>query len=121
MTPFLELDELRTAFLSQPQLVMRGTFAVLEKQKSLKRCKHLIEAWSTQRLETLENCIAKLIEEEDSNTTDSSNMESRVMEMFESLNIDALKFQELYYAERKHILFLDSQRCSTYNEASSSS
>ena len=43
-------------------------------------------------------------------------MELRIEKMFEQLNIEALRFQELYYAERKHILYLDQQRCSINNQ-----
>ena len=38
-------------------------------------------------------------------------MEVKIEEMFEKLNLEALKFQDLYYAERKHMDFLDKQRC----------
>ena len=107
----LEANELRLATLSDPKSLIRGALAALEKQKSLKRCRHLIDAWSSQRLQTLENCIASLIVQEKSEPSDSSDMEQRVINMFEDLNNDAINFQQLYYAERKHILNLDQQRC----------
>ena len=62
-------------------------------------------------MQTLENCIASLIVQESSDPTNSSDMEEQVIKMFEDLNNDAINFQELYYAERKHILHLDQQRC----------
>ena len=37
-------------------------------------------------------------------------METRIDAMFTDLNCDALRFQELYYNERKHIAHLDDQR-----------
>jgi len=111
LTPLLEANELRLATLSDPESLIRGALAALEKQKSLKRCRHLIEAWSSQRLETLENCIASLIVQENSEPSNSSDMEQKVISMFEDLNNDAINFQQLYYAERKHILNLDQQRC----------
>ncbi len=111
LTPFLEANELRLATLSDPDSFIRGALAALEKQKSLKRCRHLIDAWSTQRLQTLENCIASLIVQENSDPSDSNDMEQKVINMFEELNNDAINFQQLYYAERKHILNLDQQRC----------
>jgi len=111
LTPFLEANELRLATLSDPDSFIRGALAALEKQKSLKRCRHLIDAWSTQRLQTLENCIASLIVQENSEPSDSNDMEQKVINMFEELNNDAINFQQLYYAERKHILNLDQQRC----------
>ena len=112
LTPLLEANELRLATLSQPESEIRGALAVIEKQKSLKRCRHLIEAWSTQRLQTLENCIASLIIQEQADPNNSSDMEQRVVTMFKELNTDAINFQQLYYAERKHILTLDQDRCS---------
>ncbi|AIQ97051.1 DNA primase [Prochlorococcus sp. MIT 0801] len=111
LTPFLEANELRLATLIDPESFIRGALAALEKQKSLKRCRHLIDAWSTQRLQTLENCIASLIVRENSEPSDSTDMEQKVINMFEELNNDAINFQQLYYAERKHILNLDQQRC----------
>ena len=111
LTPFLEANELRLATLSDPDSFIRGALAALEKQKSLKRCRHLIDAWSTQRLQTLENCIASLIVQENSEPSDSNDMEQKVINMFEELNNDAINFQQLYYSERKHILNLDQQRC----------
>ena len=111
LTPLLEVNELRLATLSDPESLIRGALAALERQKSLKRCRHLIDAWSTQRLQTLENCIASLIVEENNQPDDSSDMEEKVINMFEDLNNDAINFQQLYYAERKHILNLDQQRC----------
>ena len=112
LTPFLEVNELRKATLSEPEPEIRGALAVLEKQKSIKRCRHLIDAWSSQRLQTLENCIASLIVKDNSDPSNSSDMEERVIKMFEELNNDAINFQQLYYAERKNILHLDQQRCS---------
>jgi len=111
LTLFLEANEFRKATLCEPESEIRGALAVLEKQKSLKRCRHLIEAWSSQRLQTLENCIASLIVQENSDPSNTLDMEERVIKMFEELNNDAISFQELYYAERQHILNLDQQRC----------
>ena len=111
LTPLLETNELRLATLTEPESEIRGALAALERQKSLKRCRHLIEAWSTQRLQTLENCIASLIVQENNSPINTSDMEQRVISMFNELNNDAINFQQLYYAERKHILHLDQQRC----------
>ena len=111
LTPLLEADEFKLAILGEPALEIKGALAVLEKQRSLKRCRHLIEAWSSQRLQTLENCIAALIKEEKVESNDSSDMEERVIKMFQELNNDAISFQQMYYAERKNISHLDQQRC----------
>ena len=82
----------------------------------MKRCRHLIEAWSGQRIETLEKCISSLIEEERKFPEESFDMEQRIDQMFQELNSDALHFQNLYYSERKHILHLDQQRCAGYGK-----
>ncbi|KZR64116.1 DNA primase [Prochlorococcus sp. MIT 1306] len=115
LTPLLEPGEVHLAAMAKPLLQLRGTAAALERQKSLKRCRHLLEAWGGQRLETLERCIAALIEEERQQPTESVDMEMRIEAMFEELNSDALRFQELYYSERKHIGHLDQQRCGGFS------
>jgi DNA primase len=114
LTPLLEPGEVQLAALAEPMLHLRGTAAALERQKSLKRCRHLLEAWSGQRLETLEKCISALIEEERQQPDESFDMEKRIDQMFQDLNSDALHFQDLYYSERKHILHLDQQRCAGF-------
>ena len=116
LTPLLEPAELQRLALARPMDVLRGTAAILERQKSHKRCRHLLEAWGGQRLETLERCIASLIanEQEQTATAEGVDMEGRIQEMFEQLNADALRLQELYYSERKHIQHLDQQRCAGY-------
>ena len=123
LTPLLEPNELQRMALSQPLLQLRGAAAALERQKSLKRCRHLLDAWSSQRLETLERCISRLLEEErqEAQATASglaplSDMEVRIEALFAELNGDALRFQELYYNERKHLEHLDFQRRAAYGE-----
>tara|TARA_Y100001968_G_scaffold255698_1_gene241909 strand:+ start:8484 stop:10538 length:2055 start_codon:yes stop_codon:yes gene_type:complete len=114
ITPLLQPGEFQMASMSQPIELLRGAAAVLERQKSLKRCRHLIESWSSQRLKTLEECIAYLIENEQNDPSGSSEMQIQIDQMFSKLNVDALNFQELYYSERKHILYLDQQRCTGF-------
>ncbi|MEB3276743.1 MAG: DNA primase [Cyanobacteriota bacterium] len=126
LTPLLEPSEVQRAGLAQPQLQLRGAAAVLERQKSLKRCRHLLDAWSSQRLETLERCIARLLDNgHDSGgqaTSGPSNpgldMEARIEALFAELNRDALQFQTLYYSERKHVEHLDNQRRARLQEVS---
>jgi DNA primase len=119
LTPLLEPDELQRVALARPMDQLRGTAAMLERQKSHKRCRHLLEAWTGQRLQTLERCIAVLIEEEKDEQSAAAvevevDMEQRIHTMFEDLNAEALRFQELYYSERRHIQHLDQQRCAGY-------
>ena len=119
LTPLLEPDELQRVALARPMDQLRGTAAMLERQKSHKRCRHLLEAWTGQRLQTLERCIAVLIEQEKDEQSSPAvemevDMEQRIHAMFEDLNAEALRFQELYYTERRHIQHLDQQRCAGY-------
>jgi len=125
LTPLLEPDELQRVALARPMDQLRGTAAMLERQKSHKRCRHLLEAWTGQRLQTLERCIAVLIEQEKDEQSVPAvevevDMEQRIHVMFEDLNAEALRFQELYYSERRHIQHLDQQRCAGYASQSSS-
>jgi DNA primase len=43
-------------------------------------------------------------------------MESRIESLFTDLNGDALRFQDLYYNERRYLTELDSRRCAGYEE-----
>ena len=117
LTPLLEPGELQRVALAEPLEQLRGIAALLERQKSLKRCRHLLEAWGGQRLQTLESCIAVLIDQEASSDQASVDMEVRIQALFDDLNRDALRYQELYYTERKHIGHLDQQRCASYTVA----
>ena len=114
LTSLLEPGELERLSLAQPLEQLRGTTALLERQKSLKRCRHLLEAWAGQRLQTLEACIATLIAQDPSDP--AIDMEQRIQALFDDLNRDALRYQDLYYTERKHIGHLDQQRCSGFGE-----
>jgi len=108
---FVNPNELFLTLLSNPKDNLLGTLSLLEKYNSLKRCRHLIESWGSQRLKTLENCISILI---DNPSSASSNTNKEIDDLFKDLNSDAIKFQELYYLERQHINFLDKQRCGNF-------
>lgn len=120
LTPLIEPSELQQLQLGQPQLQLRGALASLERQRSLKRCRHLLDAWSSQRLETLERCIARLLQlersEEDAGLVPVGDMEGRIEQLFAELNSDALRFQELYYNERRYLEALDARRRAGYAE-----
>jgi competence CoiA-like predicted nuclease len=76
--------------------------------------------WSAQRRRSCSfSCIAVLIEQEKNEQSASAvemdvDLEQRIRTMFEDLNAEALRFQELYYSERRHIQHLDQQRCAGY-------
>jgi len=108
---FINPNELLLTTLISPKENLLGTLSLLERYKSLKRCRHLIESWGSQRLKTLENCISILI---DNASSESLNKNREIDDLFNDLNADAIKFQELYYSERQHISFLDKQRCGNF-------
>ena len=108
---FINPNEILLATLTNSKRNLLGNLSLLERYKSLKRCRHLIESWSSQRLNTLENCISILIDRNSSQASDSS---IEIDDLFKDLNSDALKFQNLYYLERQHIFSLDKQRCGNY-------
>jgi DNA primase len=132
LTPLLHPSEVQLLALGQPLLQLRGAAAVLERQRTLRRCRHLLDAWSAQRLDTLETCIARLLgEEADPSSCDPSPgdaraagvlataglaMEARVDALFAELNGDALRFQEAYYSERRYLGELDRLRCTAIDE-----
>ena len=109
---FINPDELFLTTLKNSKHNLLGTLSLLERYKSLKRCRHLIESWGSQRLKTLENCISILI---DNSSLEPSDSNKEIEDVFKELNSDAIKFQELYYLEREHINFLDKQRCGNFS------
>ena len=108
---FINPNELFLTMLKSPKDNLLGSLSLLERYKSLKRCRHLIESWGSQRLKTLENCISILIS---NSSLDSSDSNKEIDDLFNDLNSDAIKFQELYYLERKHMFLLDKQRCGNF-------
>jgi DNA primase len=127
LTPLLEPTDVQRLSLHQPELQLRGATASLERQRTLKRCRHLLDAWGSQRLATLEQCIAQLLAEPGAGPTPPGaalaapaapllDMEGRIEQLFLSLNADALRFQEAYYSERRYLDALDLRRRAGYEE-----
>ena len=118
LTPLLWPNEVQRLTLAHPLLQLRGSTATLERLASEKRCRHLLDAWKAQRLETLEQCIARLLQDETAaaDLPPLLDMELRIEALFASLNGDALRFQEAYYSERRYIGELDQRRCADYGE-----
>jgi DNA primase len=145
----LEPSDVQRLSLGQPELQLRGATASMERQRTLKRCRHLLDAWSAQRLATLEHCIAQLLEASaitappapsagtvslvspapavvpgstalqplaDLHPAPLLDMEEHIDQLFASLNVDALRFQEAYYSERRYLGELDQRRCAGYEE-----
>jgi DNA primase len=127
LTPLLQPSDVEALALGQPELQLRGAIASRSRLVTQNRCRHLLEAWRGQELQTLERCIARLLQAEASppQTPEpaaaapallSHDMEDRIDDLFQQLNGEALRFQEAYYRERRHLLDLDRQRCSSDEE-----
>ena len=111
LSELLEPSELQDLNLINPTQHLRGTTASLERQRVIRRCRHLIEAWGSQRLQSLEHCISLLLEVDRIQPANNDDGEQRIDLLFNELNADAIRFQELYYNERRYLTELDAQRC----------
>ncbi len=130
LLPLLQPSELQSLSLGQPMLQLRGAVAVRARLATEKRCRHLLDAWKAQSLRTLEQCIARLLAEGEgegqgdgqggpasgSASAPLLDMEPRIDALFAELNADALRFQDAYYSERRHLAELDQRRCASYDE-----
>ena len=52
-----------------------------------------------------------LLESDQAGGGSDQDGETRIEALFQQLNADALRFQELYYTERKYLQELDQRRC----------
>ncbi|MFN7677870.1 MAG: DNA primase [Cyanobacteriota bacterium] len=129
--PLLEPSELHRLSFQQPVLHLRAAIASRARWlTSVRRCRHLLDAWNAQRIHTLEQCLARLLEEEGAaepdgeegdpppggTTSPALDMETKLQRLFDSLNQDALRLQAEYYAERGHMQDLDQHRCAKLSE-----
>ena len=116
LTTLLEPGELQQILLERPLEQLHGTVASLERQRVLRRCRHLLDAWRSQRLQSLEACIAVLLQDEargadpQPDTSTGMVMEERIDQLFATLNAEALRFQSDYYSERRYLEALDRRR-----------
>ncbi|MEB3335282.1 MAG: DNA primase [Cyanobacteriota bacterium] len=112
--PLLEPSELQRQSFHRPLLHLRGAIASRARLASEKRCRHLLDAWNTQRVYTVEQCLARLLEQErekeSTHAGPAADMETQLQQLFETLNQDALRLQADYYAERRHLRDLDQHR-----------
>jgi DNA primase len=119
LIPLLEPGELQRLDLQNPLLHLRGAIAMRARLQAEKRCRHLLDAWRSQQLRTLEHCLGLMLErgpEPPAGLTPVVAMELRIEELFAQLNADALRFQADYYSERRHLGDLDRRRCADYAE-----
>jgi DNA primase len=119
LTPLLEPGEVRRLTLQRPLLELRGAIAVRARLQAEKRCRHLLDAWRSQQLRTLEHCLGLMLggeAEPAEGLAPVVAMELRIEDLFARLNADALRFQADYYSERRHLGELDRRRCSDHAE-----
>ena len=146
LTPLLQPSDVQRLSLAQPLLLLRGAIAMRARLAPEKRCRHLLDAWGSQRLRSLEHCLATLLQLERLGTDGEPllaseagglaadavgplspaaslpsrdptlSMELRIEALFSELNADALSFQEAYYSERRYLQDLDQRRCAGYDE-----
>jgi DNA primase len=116
--PLLEPNEIQRQSFHQPLHHLRGAIASRARLSAAKRCRHLLDAWHAERLHTLEQCLARLLEEDTGEAAAERagggapvlDMESQLQQLFDALNQDALRLQAEYYAERRHLRDLDQHR-----------
>ncbi len=93
LTALLEPSETALADLNQPLATMEAATALLERQRSIRRCRHLLDSWGAQPI--------------------AGKDEDKSHVLATQVNQDALHLQELYYTERRHMSVLDQERCGT--------
>ena len=116
LTGLLQPGEAAQVQLEQPLSTLTAAAALLERQRSLRRCRHLLKAWSVQPITTTEQCIAALLEQESATAPENhpdpkAAAEDKIHTLYLQGNQEALRLQELYYSERRHLCALDQERC----------
>lgn len=93
----LQLDETSRLDLCRPSLVIRTATASLERIACEKRCRHLLNMW-----------------EEASQALMLSDRPEPLLDTLEQeIDSEAVRFQKLFYDERRYLQELDRQRCIT--------
>ena len=116
LTTLLQPSEAVQVELGQPLPTLKAAAAKLERQRSERRGRHLLEAWSAQPIVTTEHCIATLLEQEatasqETHQDPGAAAEDKIHALHIQGNKDALHLQELYYVERRNLSALDQERC----------
>jgi DNA primase len=119
LTPLLQPGEVQRLSLERPLPELRGAIAVRSRLQAEKRCRHLLDAWRSQQLRTREHCLGRMLAataQPGDGLTPVLAMEQRIEALFGELNADALRFQEAYYSERRHLGALDERRRAGFEE-----
>ncbi|MEM8604625.1 MAG: toprim domain-containing protein, partial [Cyanobacteria bacterium P01_H01_bin.121] len=109
----LELNEKTELDILRPQLGLRQAAATLERLESEKRCRHLLDSWQAQKVQSIERCVQQLLAQDQGTVTD---LETQLQQLYQNLNTEALQFQKLFYDERQYQQTLDHQRCTSQAE-----
>jgi DNA primase len=113
LVSLLEPDEFTRLELERPSLGIRAAAATLERLESEKRCRHLLDSWQLQSIQSIERCMILLLAEDFAEDLDPSD---RIEQLYEELNQEALHFQKLFYDERQYLQNLDRQRCTSQED-----
>jgi len=97
----LQLDETAKLDILRPSLAIRTATASLERIMCEKRCRHLLKMWeeATQAILADPNKVQIL--------------DSLEQSLDAAFDVEALRFQKLFYDERRYLQELDRQRCVT--------
>lgn len=106
----LQPSEIQRVDLYRPQLGIRSAAATLERLECEKRCRHLLSSWQSHRLESLERCVAELLQ---GNFESHQSLEDQIEAHYHSLNREILDFQHRFYNEWRYLQSLNQQRCTT--------
>ena len=118
LTTLLQPSETVQVELGQPLPTLKAAAAKLERQRSERRRRHLLEALIAQPVVTPEQCITTLLEQETTAAPEThpdprAAAEDKIHALYTEGNRDALRLQELYYVERRTLSALDQERCGT--------
>ena len=93
LVALLEPDEFTRVELKRSSLEIRGAAAMLERLECEKRCRHLLNSWQLQNIQSIERCMILLLAEDFGEAIDPSD---RIEQLYEELNQETLHFQKLF-------------------------
>ena len=96
LTALLQPSEVAQVQLEQPLPTLEAAAAFLERQRSERRCRHLLQTWSAQPV---------------TSNGPGTAADDKIQALHSRGNEDALRLQALYYIERRHLSALDQERC----------
>lgn len=97
----LQLDETGKLDILRPSLAIRTATASLERIMCEKRCRHLLKMWEEATQAILNDPSQEQV------------LDSLEQSLDAAFDAEALRFQKLFYDERRYLQELDRQRCVT--------